>query len=66
MRTYRTVQGDTWDIIAYKMYGNELQMSLLIEANPQHREIVIFPANVIMNVPDVTAAVTTVLPPWRR
>ncbi|MCM0759612.1 tail protein X [Sporomusa sphaeroides DSM 2875] len=66
MRKYVTALGDTWDIIAYKMYGNERRMSALIEANPQHRETVVFSADVAINVPDVSAAVSTVLPPWKR
>lgn len=66
MRKYVTALGDTWDIIAYKMYGNERQMSVLIEANPQHRETVLFQADVVIQVPDMVAATSTVLPPWKR
>lgn len=66
MREYVTSQGDTWDIIAYRMYENERQMSVLLEANPQHRETVIFQADVTLQVPDVPAATSTVLPPWKR
>lgn len=66
MREYVTALGDTWDIIAYKMYGNERQMSLLIEANPGHRETVLFAADTIITVPDAPTAVSTVLPPWKR
>ncbi|HWR07747.1 tail protein X [Sporomusa sp.] len=66
MREYVTSLGDTWDGIAYKMYGNERQMSVLIQANPQHRETVIFSADVMIQVPDVAAATSTALPPWKR
>lgn len=66
MRKYVTALGDTWDIIAYKMYGNERQMSVLIETNPQHQETVLFQADVVIQVPDMVAATSTVLPPWRR
>lgn len=31
--TYTTIQGDTWDLIAYKLYGEEKYMKNLIEAN---------------------------------
>ena len=43
---YKTVQGDTWDIISKKIYGTELQMHVLIVANPAARDVVIFPAGV--------------------
>ena len=66
MREYVTAQGDTWDIIAYKMYGNERQMSTLIEANSQYRETVIFPPDMTLQVPDVAVNTSTVLPPWKR
>lgn len=28
--TYTTVSGDTWDIVAYKAYGNEMLWILLL------------------------------------
>lgn len=66
MREYVTSLGDTWDIVAYKMYEDERKMSVLIEANPEHRETVIFPADVTLQVPDVATTTSTVLPPWKR
>lgn len=66
MLKYTTALGDTWDLIAYKMYGNERLMSVLIEANPQCRETVLFSADIVIQVPEVTTAATTSLPPWKR
>jgi phage tail protein X len=66
---YRTVQGDTWDIIALKMYpnlGGEKLMHTLIEANPEHRETVIFEANIVLEIPTVDIPVVSSLPPWKR
>ena len=34
--TYTTIQGDTWDLIAYKLYGEEKYMKNLIEANEEY------------------------------
>jgi phage tail protein X len=65
-KSYATVQGDTWDKIAWKVYGDEMQLHWLIEANPQHREIVIFPAGITLAVPDVVGETARApLPPWR-
>lgn len=64
--TYTTVQGDTWDLIASKVYGSEQEMNTLIEANLAHRNVVFFSANIVLTVPDVTIIVTAELPPWRR
>ena len=69
MRKYRTIQGDTWDLIAFRMYpktGGEKLMDVLLEANPEHINTVIFSANVILNIPTVNIPVITNLPAWKR
>ena len=63
---YTTIQGDTWDGIAYKTLGSEYHMTNLIEANPDHRETVIFPAGVVLVIPEITTPTTQNLPPWKR
>jgi phage tail protein X len=69
VRAYRTTQGDTWDGIALEMYpaiGGEKLMHVLIEANPEHRETVIFEANIILKIPEADVPIVGVLPPWKR
>lgn len=66
---YKTTQGDTWDVVAKKLLGNEMYMSELIRANPDCQEYVIFPAGIELNVPEVektTAQEESMLPPWKR
>lgn len=66
-RIYVTTQGDTWDLIAFKQLGSEYYMTDLIEANPAHRETVIFTANAQLLIPDVDLSQTPDnLPPWKR
>ena len=67
MKHYRTVQGDTWDLIAYKHYprkGRELITSILIQANTEFINTVIFPAGCIISLPDIPAKTSKSLPPW--
>lgn len=67
MRKYRTVQGDTWDMIAAKVYeglGGEKFTADLIEANPKYVETVIFSAGCELEVPEVKVPASRVLPPW--
>lgn len=66
--TYKTTQGDTWDIIAKNAYGNELLMNVLIAANIEHRKTVIFPAGIELTIPDVSDAEVEAsnLPIWKR
>jgi phage tail protein X len=65
-RTYTTVQGDMWDLIAFNQYGDEMQMHWLIEANPQHCETVIFPAGVVLQIPDLGESSRAAPAPWIR
>ncbi|MBY0088395.1 tail protein X [Brevibacillus brevis] len=65
-KTYSTIQGDTWDMIAYRMYGNEYLMTELIDANPKHRNIVVFSAGTLIAVPEIADPEPDNLPPWKR
>lgn len=64
--TYTTLSGDVWDNIAYKQLGGERYTSLLMEANPDYLDIVIFPAGVELVLPEVTSPTPETLPPWKR
>lgn len=65
-KTYVTIQGDTWDSIAYKEYGAETGMATLLEANPEVSHLAIFPAGVVLQVPEYDKPQANRLPPWRR
>ena len=43
MEKYRTIQGDTWDRIARRFYGDERYLDLLMEGNPECLEYLVFP-----------------------
>lgn len=66
MTRYRTIQGDTWDGIAYKLYGDEMGMSDLLAANTAHIETVVFGAGVVLSVPEIAQESASELPPWKR
>ena len=67
MTSYTTEQGDMWDSIAHKLYGNADRMDVLIAANPELREIYIFSAGVELNVPDIeTNETSSGLPSWKQ
>lgn len=64
---YTTVQGDTWDMIAFKLWGREMLCDRLMRANPEHLEVVVFDAGVVLAVPEVPEPQPSAdLPPWRR
>lgn len=65
--TYTTVQGDKWDGISYKMYGDTRFADELINANPQLRKIYVFSEGITVNVPPVETKISAEdLPPWKR
>lgn len=69
VKTYKTIQGDTWDMISYRLYpnvGKEMCMDKLISANPNYIHIVIFPAGLQLKVPEITEPVILDLPPWKK
>lgn len=66
MTTYTTILGDTWDMIAFKIYANEKLMPLFIAANPAHAETVIFSADVVLIIPTQPVNLPNDLPPWKR
>ena len=69
MMTYTTIQGDTWDLIAFKVYpkiGGEKLTDILIEANPEHVHTVIFAGNITLNIPDTDIPVVVNPPAWKR
>lgn len=66
MVTYTTIQGDTWDGIAYKLYSDEGYMKQLIEANLDYADILIFPAGIELSCPDLEYIVEGGGPFWRE
>ncbi|KAA8750092.1 tail protein X [Paenibacillus sp. UASWS1643] len=65
MTTYTTIQGDMWDQIAYKLTGSIAGTTALLQSNPDYIEYVIFPAGIVLQVPDFEVEVASDLPPWR-
>lgn len=63
---YITIQGDTWDIIAFKVYGNEKYMSNLLKVNPNYIDTIFFRAGIKIICPDIERSSTENLPPWKR
>ena len=65
--TIRTVAGDSFDALALEFYDDEMQASLLIAANPDYCDTLIFDAGTVLRVPIVeNVALPETLPPWRR
>lgn len=69
MTEYVTKQGDTWDAIAKRLYGDERFLDVLIRANINHRKTVVFSYGKRLAVPEIntqSSAYELNLPPWKR
>lgn len=63
-QVYETKAGDTWDLIAFKLLGNENFMEDLLRANMELSEIVIFPAGVEVAIPFIEKNRREGVAPW--
>lgn len=64
-KTYTTISGDTWDVIAKKVYGSEYRADILMAANPTHISEFIFSAGTVLTVPALKEEKDGFLPPWK-
>lgn len=64
--TYKTIQGDTWDMIAKKVYGAEKHMDFLMEHNFPILDYFIFPAGIAVNIPELPEEKAIELPAWKK
>ena len=62
--SYKTVSNDTWDLIAYKLFGNERYMKNLIEANIELAGILKFDTGTELVIPDIPIETSDNLPFW--
>lgn len=64
--TYTTRQGDAWDAIANRVYGNVKYTGWLMENNHPHLDTFVFSAGVVLQTPDPPAdRPADDLPIWR-
>ena len=66
-KTYITKLGDKWDTIALSQYGSKSFVDDLMRANGQYCKIYLFPAGIVLDIPEVNkGTVRAALPPWKR
>lgn len=69
MTEYVTSMGDTWDLVAYKVYGDEKYAEYLMAQNQSLEllETVVFDAGTTLSTPALPSTVqgNNAAPPWR-
>lgn len=66
--TYLATEGDRWDIVAFRAYGDPMRMNELMDANKNVALSPTIPAGTVLNIPvlDEPDLNTSLLPPWKR
>lgn len=61
---YRTIQGDYFDDIAYRLYGSERFGISIMTANPAYADVVKFSAGIVLTIPQVASSANASSVPW--
>ena len=62
---YTTIDGDTWDVIAKKVYGEEQKADFLMKNNKELLDILVFQSGVVLETPPLPIEKSVLLPDWR-
>lgn len=65
MTTYTTKAGDLWDSIAFQTMGSTRYTGALMRLNRAYLHYYIFPAGIVLTLPEETTARSESLPPWK-
>lgn len=64
--SYTTKQGDAWDAIAFRVYGDVCHTAWLMQHNFLHLDTFVFDAGVVLQVPELPQeSQMSHLPIWR-
>lgn len=64
---HATLEGERWDLIAWRYYRDVRQVPMLMAANPHAPNAPVLPSGLRLRVPLMARAThTQALPPWRR
>lgn len=63
---YITMQGDTFDILSLDAYDDEFKAHIIIQANPEYADVLIFDEGIKLKIPVIEDESIETLPPWKR
>ena len=66
MATYKTVQGDMWDSIAYSQLGSSSHTPALMALNAEYLMYYTFPSGITLQLPTVDESEIFETPPWKQ
>lgn len=63
---YETVLGDTWDMIAYKLFGDSMLYNILLDLNEEYSDTLIFGSGIKIKYKEISKSYKESIAPWRR
>lgn len=64
--SYTTMQGEAWDAIAFRVYGDENMTGWLMQNNLPYLDVFVFDAGIVLQTPAVPEeAQNSNMPIWR-
>ena len=66
--THTAVQGERWDLLAWRYYRDPLAYERILAANPALAIVPVLPGGTTLTIPVLIAPTTLTedLPPWKR
>lgn len=65
--THISAEGERWDQLAHRYYGDPLQYERIVAANPHVPLTVTLPSGLTLSIPVIdTSDLSEELPPWLR
>lgn len=64
--TYKPSAGETFDLIAFSIYGDEKYIYLLLAANPAHCHKIFLEGNEVLHIPERIELSTSNQLPWKE
>lgn len=61
---YATLGDETWDQVAFKVYGVERYANVLMRVNPAYQDIVFFDSGMVLIIPQIASATKVSVMPW--
>ena len=61
---YKTKQGEIWDEVSYNFYGTDSLIHILLKANLDKSDILLFTGNETLIIPDIPEEELGIKPPW--
>ena len=62
---YITHQGDRWDLLAWRFYGDPYLYEPIMLENPDLMRYTVLPEGIVIEIPEILDTPEVIKPPWQ-